>query len=311
VNSDNRQAFTMSSKSAPLYSSFGKSTKDLLTKGFPLTSKVEVTTQAENGVNFMTSFEQKQKEDGGAEVIGTLQEKYKLASHGVEFTGTIDTANTFKGELALENLGLPGLKTTLKGQTGTSQEVEAIFEYKQEYGTCTSSFLWKNDGKLNLGASTTFGQRGIFIGIDSKFKVNTTGSSGTLESLTGAVNYKGSSHDISAFVTSEAPQSSGARLLKLGGSVLYSAGKDASLGTTVDYDLQKPTAEAVKVKFGASYNLDGETTAKARFDTEGKLALAVSRQLNPHFKATLGTEVNTFDLSSTKHKFGFSFELKA
>jgi len=283
----------------------------LLTKGFPTSYKVEVTTQAENGVNFVTSFERKEKKDGGEELVGTLQPKYKLASHGLEFTGTIDTGNTFKGELTLDNLFFPGLKSITKGQTGASQEVEAIWEYKHEYGTCTSSFLWKNDGKVYLGASATAGRQALTFGLESKFRVDTAGTSGTLDAVTAALNYKAQSHDISASLKSEAPKTSGARLLTLSSSVLYTAGKEATLATTVDYDLQKAPAEAIKVKFGGSYNLDADTTGKARFDTEGKLALSVARQLNPHFKATLGTELNTFDLQSNKHKFGFAFELKA
>lgn len=308
----------------PLFSTFGKGSKDLLTKGFPSTYKVEVTTAAENGVSFVTSAERKKRDekvpDSVEFILGTFQEKYKLPSRGLEFTGTIDTDNALKGELSLDDL-LPGLKTILKGTGGSAQEVEGAFEYKHEFGTCTSSLLWNAKGsKVVLGASATVGRQGFSAGLETKYQLNTSGKGGNLEFVTAAVNYKGSALDVTAFAKSEAPKKdttsstdSGAkpRALTLGASVLYSANKDTTLATTVDYDLQKPAHDAVKVKFGGSHNLDADTTGKARFDTEGKLALSVARQLNPHVKATLGTELNTFDLHGNQHKFGFLFELKA
>jgi hypothetical protein len=291
----------MTSKPAavPLFSTFGKGTNDLLTKGFPTTYKAEVTTKAENGVNFVTSFER-----DNDKLVGTFQPKYKLDKYGLEFTGTIDTSNTFKGDLSVDNL-LPGLKTIFKGATALDeQSVEAGFEYKHEFGTATGSFLWKK-GKTTLGASATVGRQALTAGVSTKYSVD----SSSLVFVSGGLNYKAPSHDISAFVKRE--EKSGKSEIVLGGSVLYTAGKEATFASTVEYDLQQAPAAAIKVKFGGSYNLDADTTGKARFDTEGKLALAVARQLNPSLKATLGAELNTFELQSNKHKYGFAFELKA
>ncbi len=99
--------------------------------------------------------------------------------------------------------------------------------------------------------------------------------------------------------------------MSVGASVLYNPNRQVSLASTLYYDLQK--AGAIKVTVGGSYALDADTSAKAKLSNDGKLGLALAKQLNPSVKATVGTELNTFDIASSvaANKFGFAFEIRA
>jgi hypothetical protein len=296
---------------APLFSNLGKGPKDLLSKGFPLTHKVEVTTAAENGVQFVSTAERKDK-DKAPHVVATFQPKYKVAARGVDFTGTVDTDNLIKAELGLEDLLVPGLKTLVKAQSGAQHEIEATLEYKQEVGTFTSTLVHHPvTSHTHLSASATVSRNALTAGFESKYSL-APNHPGTLKHVTFALNHKNASQDLTVFAKSEAGSATegGAapRLVTLGAHLHYTPSKEVSFASSLDYDLQK---NAVKVTFGGSQKVDAATETKAKFSSDGRLNLAVARQVHPSVKATLGTEINTFDVAGSTPKFGVHFEVKA
>jgi hypothetical protein len=296
---------------APLFSNLGKGSKDLLSKGFPSTYKVEVTTSAENGVNFVTSAEKKQAKQADV-IVGTFQPKYKLTSRGLELTGTVDTDNQIKAELALEDLFVPGLKGTFKAQTGANHDVEVAFEYKHEAATFTSAFVHNTvSAKTLLSTSATASRQAFTAGVESKYSL-APAQPGSLTTVTGALNYKAATHDLTAFVKSDAGSATDGgeapRLYSLGAHLHYTPSKESSFASTLEYDLQKSTA---KVTVGGSQKLDASTEVKAKYASDGRLGLGVAKQLTPVVKATLGTELNTFDLAGSTPKFGVHFEVRA
>jgi voltage-dependent anion channel protein 2 len=296
---------------APLYSNLGKGAKDLLSKGFPSTHKVEVTTSAENGFQFVSSAEKKQANKADV-VVGTFQPKYKIISRGIELIGTFDTANQIKGELSMENLLVPGVKGTFKAQTGASSDIEAALEYKHEAGTFTSTIVHNPIAASTLlSATATVSRQAITAGLESKYAIGSN-LPGTLTTVTGALNYKAATHDLTAFVKSDAPSvtdgGAAPRLYSLGAHLHYTPSKESSFASSLDYDLQKNT---IKVTIGGSQKLDARTETKAKYSSDGRLGLGVAQQLTPAVKATLGTELNTFDLAGTTPKFGVHFEVRA
>jgi len=185
--------------SAPLFSNLGKAPKDLLSKGFPTTNKVEVTTTAENGVNFVATAEKRQVDKAEA-IVTTLQPKYHLNVYGIELNGTLDTNNQIKAELNIEDLLVPGLKTISKAQTGANQDLEVAFEYKHEKGTFTSSFLHNpSSSKTLISATATVSQQKITAGAETKYSLAPS-AGGSLTSFTGALNYKAGAHDFTAYL---------------------------------------------------------------------------------------------------------------
>jgi hypothetical protein len=295
---------------APLYSNLGKGAKDLLSKGFPSTYKVEVTTTAENGVQFVTSAEKKQANKADV-VVGTFQPKFKLASRGLEVIGTVDTNNQIKAELALEN-AFPGLKATLKAQTGAAHDLEAVLEYKHEVGTFASTLVYNPvTAKSVFSANATISRQAVTAGVETKYSI-LAGQAGVLNNVTGVLNYKATTHDLTAFVKSDAGSVTDGgvapRLYSVGAHLHYTPSKETSFASSLDYDLQK---NSIKVTIGDSVKLDARTEGKAKIGSDGLLSLSVAQQLTPVVKATLGTELNTFDLAGSTPKFGVHFEVRA
>jgi hypothetical protein len=291
--------------SAPLFSNLGKAPKDLLSKGFPTTNKVEVTTTAENGVNFVATAEKRQVDKAEA-IVTTLQPKYHLNVYGIELNGTLDTNNQIKAELNIEDLLVPGLKTISKAQTGANQDLEVAFEYKHEKGTFTSSFLHNpSSSKTLISATATVSQQKITAGAETKYSLAPS-AGGSLTSFTGALNYKAGAHDFTAYLKSDAATNS-SRLYTAGAHLHYLPNKESSFASSLEYDLQN---SSIRVTIGGSHKLDASTEAKAKLASNGILGIGIAKQFSPVAKATLGAEVNSFDLNSNP-KFGVHFEIKA
>jgi len=186
---------------APLFSNLGKGSKDFLSKGFPGTYKVEITTASQHGLSFVSTAERKVVNKAN-HLVSTFQPKYKLTARGLELVGTVDTDNKVKAELSLEDLFVPGLKTALKGTVGAEQDVEFNLEYKHEAATLASSLLHHpHTSKSIFSASTTLSRQAFTAGLETKYTLSPdVPAGGSLTSLTGAVNYKDGTYDLTAFV---------------------------------------------------------------------------------------------------------------
>lgn len=300
---------------APLYSNLGKGTKDLLSKGFPATHKVEVTTTAERGLQFVASAEKKSDSKSGDVVVATFQPKFKYAARGSEFIATIDTNNQIKGEVSRENLVAPGLKATIKAQTGASQDVEAALEYKHESGTVATSLVHVPlTGRTNVVGNFTVApfSQAITLGAETRYSFQ-AGQHAGLNSITGTVNYRGLTHDLTAFVKSDAGVVTPdvvevPRLYSVGAHLHYIPSKDVAFASSIEHDLQK---NKTKVVLGGSQKVDASTEIKAKLSSEGRLGLGAAKQLTPAVKATIGTELDTFNISGTTPKIGVHFDIKA
>jgi len=67
------------------------------------------------------------------------------------------------------------------------------------------------------------------------------------------------------------------------------------------------TTQTPKIILGGSYILDDKSTAKAKFDTTGRLGLSYSHRLTPNTRLVYGTSVNTQNPSAPgDHSLGFS-----
>lgn len=325
---------------APLFSNLGKAPKDLLSKGFPSSHKVEVTTTAEKGVSFVSTVEKKQGKTD--HVVGTFQPKYKLSARGLELAATIDTDNQIKAELSLEDLFVPGVKSVVKSQTGANHDSEVSFEYKHEMGTFNSALVYNPvSAKGLVSTSATVYRNSFTVGFESKYAI-APAQPGSLSSVVGAVNYKATTHDLTAFVYAPPPPpirrgsfvlrpsrvflcdclannsksdagtatdgGAAPRLLSAGAHLYYTPSTDLSFASSLDFDVQK---NAIKVTLGGSRKVDPNTEVKAKISTDGRLGLGFAKQVYPSVKATLGTELNTFDLAGSTPKFGLHFEVKA
>jgi len=311
----------------PVFSNFTKATNDFFTKGFPTSHKLELTTATENGLTFITSAEKKKpkdkdKDDRVEYWLGKLETKYKGAqgSTNVEFTGTVDTDNLIKGDLSLSSGSVPGLKFILKPQTGGSQEVTGGLEFQNEHASASTSVLWKAAGDTQLTATLVGGRNGVRAGVESSYFFTRKGHPTGLDSVRGLLNYKTSALDLTVFAKNQwnveskeesTPSPHGRQQLTLGASYQHNPATDTVLHSALEWDTTKPLTRSITAQFGGSYTLDKDTSAQAKFNTDGKLTLHLAKQVSPHVKATLTSEWDTFALAGAEHKFAVGVLYKA
>jgi hypothetical protein len=304
----------------PPFSRIGKGAVDLLKNDFPDTYKVEVETASEKGLSFVSLGERKKTKDGKDVVYASFQPKFKVDKYGLEFKGTLDNESLFKSEFTVNDLLLPGLKTTLKAEAGKAQVINAAFDYSHEYFTLGTSVDWKGVGDLAFGFSLVTGHQGFSAGVQTAYFAQREADSKKevgFDSVVGGFNYKATSHDISLFLKRETKEEGKDAEKKavtahsVQAKLHYTPNKETSLATEFELDPAQISdlIKATKIKFGGTHKVDADTTLRGRFDTDGKLGLSVSKQLNSHLNVTLGTEINTAALSG-EHKFGFKLGLK-
>jgi len=309
----------MSDKPVPVFTSFGKSTNDFFTKSFPGSHKVEVATKPENGLSFTNTAETKTRKEGGEYILGKVETKYKHNTHGLEFTGSVDTDNAIKGDVSVNKIGLPGLKLLCKPQLGENQEVLAGLEYANKNLSVASSLLWKGNGDALVNFGFVGSHRAFFGGAESNYFLR-QGANATpgFDNAKLLLGYKTDSLEV--LVTGKnvweiKEESSLPKVVQkrtLGVSYEHKAGESTTLYSSLEYDLSKAGAEAVAVKFGGSHELDANTTLRAKVDTEGKLGVHFAKQVHPNLKATATTELSLFTLAGgqVEHKLALGLNYK-
>jgi len=252
--------------------------------------------------------------------LGKLETKYKLEKYGLEFTGTVDTDNLIKGDLAVSNLGLPGFKAILKPQTGPSQEVTTGFEYQQPHFSLSSTVLWKPTGDILVSAAAVGGaSNGVSLGLESSYFVaRATDAKAVpgLDGLKGLLNYKTDSLDFTLYaqqkwnVADKDASKPGIQKLLVGSTYEHKAGASTVLQSAVEWDSSKSKSDSFTFQFGGSHKLDDTTSTQAKINTEGKLTVVLGKQFTQQLKGTLTTEFNTVALQGTEHKFAYGFSFK-
>lgn len=311
----------MSDKPVPTFVTFGKTTNDFFTKGFPAAHKLEIATKAENGLTFTNSAEKKTRKEGSEYVLGKLETKYKYDAYGFEFSGAVDTDNVIKGDFSVNKVGLSGLKILVKPQVGKAQEVSAGFEFQNKNVSLASSLLWKGNGDALVNFALV-GSNGKFSGgLESNYFLKKGSNANGFDNVKALVGFKTSTLEVLLTAKNQwESKEEGLVLtntgkvsqkLTLGASYEHKAGDATTLHSSLDYDTTKSGAEAVSVKFGGSHKLDSDTTFQSKVDTDGKLGVHFSKQFNANLKATLTTEFDLFALSGAEHKFAVGVAFKA
>ncbi|KAL6075181.1 Mitochondrial porin [Balamuthia mandrillaris] len=305
----------MSAKAVP-FRDLGKNANDLLSKGFPTTFKVEVTT-AQEGLTFVSAVEKKRgkKATDADFVFGSVQPKFKNDKYGFEFNGTLDTAGAAKGDFIFKDLlSIKGLKTTLKTQVAGTQTADFALEYALPSLNLGSNLVWKAEAPLAVSASAVAATNDISAGFHSSYRFASESSEAFLDKIEAAANFKKQAFDITAFVRNEKTLSGATDKgvedkWTVSGSAHYSVDKNTAFAVTADHDLSKSIVEGLNVRFGGSFNY-GRFALKAKADTKGIVALSVSENLSPSVNYTLGSEIDTNNLAGNAHKFGLSLTVK-
>jgi len=278
-----------------LFADLDKNVTDLLNENFPLKPKLEFTSPVTaNGVNLQVTGVRNPDNS----VFGTVVPKWTYAPWGLVAKGTIDTAHTFKADLAVNDKVAKGLKTQLVGTIGTAPSAKFGLEFRNQSVGATSSFLYTPGKASLLGASAAVLVNRFITGAAVDYSI---GDISELKTAKGALYYKDRDFAVGGLVRTNGDE------VSVGSNYYQAIGTTTAVGAELIYDLKKSN---LNVTVGVRHRLDNDVTLKARADSAGKAALSVQSRVNRHVDVTLGGEVDVQGLNNGKdNKFGFTVSL--
>jgi voltage-dependent anion channel protein 2 len=263
----------------------------LLNDDYIYDKKVQVKTKTVNGLTYTTTGIQSGYDDA---LAGDLSLKYSLVP-GAEVTSKFFTSGKMTHEAVLDRLGVQGLKlTVLAGAGGAKQVAVGTVEYahKAVAGTASVDAL---HGPV-AHATATVGH-GVFTGgVEGEY--DTKG--GALKKLNFAACYT-DGNESEATVT----------FLNKGetGKVAYShlARKDLTVAGEFLYDRK---ADAKLLTLGVKYEVDRQTTLKAKINSDGLVSGSYLQEIRPSTTLVLCQKFDVSNPDKSTHKFGLSLVIE-
>jgi len=266
----------------PLWGKLGTNVKDLFTKKYTFKNQVISKHNSKNGVTL---------ESGG--VYTNQLSGYVKATQKTKDLGTaevnIDTTGKADGKVKFDALS-KGLVLTLSGDAKPSAKVNV--DYSQEYfaGSVSLDTAVKNL-QTKVEGTAVVGLEGLSFGGQARFDVS---GDNELEDYNAAVEY--TQDDFTATVQSSD------KAEKITASYFQKVSSDLQVGATVEFGKSRV------LTIGDEYQLDADTTLKAKANTQGVVSAVVEHRLaNPKlqfgvaasFNALNGVVADQFGLSVT------------
>jgi len=281
----------------------------LLTKDFPSEkqeTKVEWKGKTANGVTVESNLTS--NSDGS--VVGKITPSYKVKDYGTNLTLELSTKKEFKLEVAVEDKPVDGLKTTIAANAKGEEYWGTLgVEFRHDVGNFTASVDYGEQKGHTLKGSLLFGNNTadqLAVGGDIEYLVGHEGNQ--IQTINTKLAYNSGEFDIGAFCRINNEKD----VNEVGVSYFHKVNNDFSVGSEVAIDPSKALESKPKLVLSSQFNLERDTALKAKFDTSGQLGLSFNQKLNNYAKVTLGTTIDTNNLSSkTSSKFGFTLSLNS
>jgi len=291
------------SKKATSFKDLGKSTKDLLEKGFPVdTFEVESESTADNGAKLKVTASRNVKGEVSAGLEGPT---YTWKDFGLtfKFIGKTENKGTFSLESSVEDKGVEGLKATLTAeQKGEDRTVKAAVDYKHPSTAVNTVLTYPLSavGKPTFQGSAVAKYDRFSAGADAV--VDLTETKVTKQNYKLAFEYSSKFNALAYYNIDKAT---------VCGLALFSRVRDnVDLGVDVSQKLGGKD-DVPTFKFATQYQLDKSSTLKAKFQsTDSRLAFALKQKLSDAVTATIATDLDASNLSSgSGHKFGLNLTI--
>jgi len=292
------------------YSDVAKAAKDLLSKPYPDTHKVELKTVAANGVTFTTeavlgatggSADKK-----GTPVLTVKGEGIVSGNFKVDKL-SLDTNKDITGEFSLAEV-VKGTKLSFKATDGTRAAAVAGVdpisatigvEHRADFGTFTLDVAAL---KQSVDATAVVGYESFLFG--GSVKVARGAAGVDLTDYSALLGFK--NKDIAASVASEKKFKSFTASYHQVVSPTFSVAAQAKIPRDVS------DASKFELAAGVQYKQAPEVTLAGKATHTGKVAVSYAQQLSALTKVTIGTEIDTTKITSdSAHKLAISVNFTA
>ncbi|KAI8074235.1 eukaryotic porin/Tom40 [Gilbertella persicaria] len=273
------------------FNDIGKSSKDLLTKDFPIGSvKLEVKTTTSDGITFKINSHRDNKT---GIIVGDLESKYTDKARGISFSEAWTTSNHLDGRIELDNNLAKGLKLELITSLIPSIQDKAAkvnLVYKQPHlHTAASVDVFKK----TVNANSVVGAHGYAIGTDVAYNAN----NGKIQRYTAAVGFSTRDYAIALHATNNLTYYTASYYHRISAE-LEASGK-ASWSN-------KDTMHAVALEVGFKRQLDPTASVKAKLTNTGIVTFGYTQLVRPGVKVNMGASVDSTRLDQNAHKLGLA-----
>jgi len=254
----------------PLWSKFGQSLKDLLTKKYTDKNSFVIKHNSKHGVTL---------ESGGVyqnELSGYVKATQKNKELGT-MEVNIETSGKADGKVKFDQL-LKGFILTVSGNEKPVAKINADYSQENFAGSAAVETAVKN-WSTKLEGTAVVGMDGLAVG--GQAKVDVSGDN-ELEDYNAGAEY--SQDDFTATVQSAA------RMDKITASYFQKVSSDLQVGAQVDI-----TKDGRVLTIADEIALDADTTLKGKLSTKGILAAVVEHKLaNPKLQFGVAASFNAF-----------------
>jgi len=133
------------------------------------------------------------------------------------------------------------------------------------------------------------------------------GGESELKELTTILSYSSSEFDVAAFGKIQNQHDEDRN--ELGLSYFHKIHNYWQVGSEATFDISNTDAKP-KLTFATQYQLQNDTSLKAKFDTSGRLGLSYQQKYNKNAKLTISSTIDTNNLGGKNSStFGFSLSL--
>ena len=290
----------------PQYKDFGKTGKELFSKGFPnnfeFTAESTIAKQAgekaEQGEVVITQKTKITRNDAG-DLSGNFNPKWAVKSAGATLSTTIHTSKKLEIEATLADKGLKGLKSILKvvapqfdavGKDRDSQSIRAELEYAQDVFVVGLGVDVLNP-KPSASLSGVVNRERWSLGGEAAYSL---GSAPDLQSLAVAVGYAGAGW---SGVFSRKAAEGATQKVSYGANIYQKVDENLELGAEVSHAVGDKNVP--NLAFGGKFT-GYKSDVKAKVGTNGRIGIAYTQDLNYFSRVTLGADVNSADSKDTK-----------
>lgn len=268
-----------------IFADLGKTAKKLLEDDYCFDNKVTLKSATSNGVIYTSEGIQ---DAVSGSVSGELQGEYRQKGYNV--TTKLNTSGTFFSEVALEEVGVKGLRVVLNTTVGKSPAGSIGLEYLHSAVAATSYLNYASNPVVN--GSLVVGHGGFSIGSETVF--DTVNNS--LSKVNGALNYSdGKGSEITLSILEKGQM----------GKCTYSHQVSSNFAVAADLRLSR-SGDYRLFTMGTKYVLDDSTTLKAKVDSTGSLAAVYMHMIRPKTWVSVSSQVNLNSLEKGGHKVGFA-----
>jgi len=285
------------------YKDLNKRANDLLTKEFPSEKKEsKVDWKGETGSNVAFETSLTRRNDGS--ILGIFSPKYRVRDWNTNLTAEVKTNRDFKAEVEVNDQFVPGVKTTITGESRGEDLVGTLgVEYRHEFTAFTASADYGQSSGSTVKASTVVGYQGFQLGSAIEYFFGSTSDS-TIKEFAATATYGTDEFDVGAFGKIYPERDSNI----LGGFYFQRVNTDLSVGAEVTLDTQNVDTKP-KLTTAAQYRIDNDASIKTKFDTAGRVGLSYQQKFKTS-RLTLSATVDTNNLhKENSSNIGFNLSL--